>query len=106
MEGRSCRWSVVTLAAAIACALSGVAGATNGYFKQGYGAQNKAMGGVGMAVSLDAYAPGTNAAGIAAFGDFSQAPSHPSDRQSGLKCRNSPWKSGIATAPEAAWAAR
>ncbi|TVP77943.1 hypothetical protein [Thioalkalivibrio sp.] len=65
MEGRSCRWSVVTLAAAIACVLSGVAGATNGYFKQGYGTQNKAMGGVGMALSLDAYAPGTNAAGIA-----------------------------------------
>jgi long-chain fatty acid transport protein len=56
---------MVSLAAVVAWALSGVAGAKNGYFKQGYGTQNKAMGGVGMALSLDSYAPGTNAAGIA-----------------------------------------
>jgi len=65
MERASLNRRVVTLLGAVAWVLSSAAGATNGYFKQGYGTQNKAMGGVGMALSLDSYAPGTNAASIA-----------------------------------------
>ena len=65
MERASLNRRVVTLLGAVAWVLSSAAGATNGYFKQGYGTQNKAMGGVGMALSLDSFAPGTNAAGIA-----------------------------------------
>ncbi|WP_026287870.1 OmpP1/FadL family transporter [Thioalkalivibrio sp. ALJ24] len=39
--------------------------ATNGYFAHGFGTQNKGMGGVGMAMSQDSFAPATNPAGIA-----------------------------------------
>ncbi len=65
MRGKRLRRTVVTAITGLVLGLSGVAGATNGYFKQGYGTQNKAMGGVGMALSQDAFASGTNAAGIA-----------------------------------------
>lgn len=65
MKRERFRLGVATMITGLTLGLCGAASATNGYFKQGYGTQSKAMGGVGMALSKDAYAPGTNAAGIA-----------------------------------------
>ncbi|WP_018993701.1 MULTISPECIES: OmpP1/FadL family transporter [unclassified Thioalkalivibrio] len=65
MEARIIRRSLVTVAVGLAMGSVGVANATNGYFAHGYGTKAKGMGGVGMAISQDAYAPGTNPAGIA-----------------------------------------
>ncbi|MFO8152270.1 OmpP1/FadL family transporter [Thioalkalivibrio sp.] len=59
------RRSLVALAVSATLGLSGTAHATNGFFSHGYGTQTKGMGGVGMAISHDSYAPGTNPAGIA-----------------------------------------
>ena len=50
--------------AAISLLGSGNAFATNGYFSHGYGTQSKAMGGTGVARSLDTLAPATNPAGL------------------------------------------
>ncbi|WP_019625578.1 OmpP1/FadL family transporter [Thioalkalivibrio sp. ALJT] len=65
MEARSIRRSLVTIAVGLAMGSAGVAHATNGYFAHGYGTKAKGMGGVGMAISQDAYAPAINPAGIA-----------------------------------------
>lgn len=65
MEARTIRRSLVTVAVGLAMGSAGVAHATNGYFAHGYGTKAKGMGGVGMAISQDAYAPGINPAGIA-----------------------------------------
>ncbi|WP_019024798.1 MULTISPECIES: OmpP1/FadL family transporter [unclassified Thioalkalivibrio] len=65
MEARIIRRSLVTVAVGLAMGSAGVANATNGYFSHGYGTKAKGMGGVGMAISQDAYAPGINPAGIA-----------------------------------------
>lgn len=65
MEARIIRRSLVTIAVGLAMGSAGVAQATNGYFAHGYGTKAKGMGGVGMAISQDAYAPGINPAGIA-----------------------------------------
>ncbi|WP_018949893.1 OmpP1/FadL family transporter [Thioalkalivibrio sp. ALMg11] len=65
MEARIIRRSLVTIAVGLAMGSAGVAHATNGYFAHGYGTKAKGMGGVGMAISQDAYAPGINPAGIA-----------------------------------------
>lgn len=65
MEARIIRRSLVTIAVGLAMGSAGVANATNGYFSHGYGTKAKGMGGVGMAISQDAYAPGINPAGIA-----------------------------------------
>lgn len=65
MEARIIRRSLVTVAVGLAMGTAGVANATNGYFSHGYGTKAKGMGGVGMAISQDAYAPGINPAGIA-----------------------------------------
>ncbi|MFO7954655.1 OmpP1/FadL family transporter [Thioalkalivibrio sp.] len=65
MEARIIRRSLVTIAVGLAMGSAGVAHATNGYFTHGYGTKAKGMGGVGMAISQDAYAPGINPAGIA-----------------------------------------
>lgn len=65
MEARIIRRSLVTVAVGLAMGSAGVANATNGYFAHGYGTKAKGMGGVGMAISQDAYAPGINPAGIA-----------------------------------------
>ncbi|WP_019568054.1 OmpP1/FadL family transporter [Thioalkalivibrio sp. ALMg13-2] len=65
MEARIIRRSVVTIAVGLAMGSAGVAHATNGYFAHGYGTKAKGMGGVGMAISQDSYAPGINPAGIA-----------------------------------------
>ncbi|GAB4380272.1 MAG: hypothetical protein Kow0042_30270 [Calditrichia bacterium] len=43
-------------------------GATNGYFTHGFGTQYKAMAGAGSALSLNAFAPATNPAGLAYVG--------------------------------------
>ncbi|WP_018873434.1 OmpP1/FadL family transporter [Thioalkalivibrio sp. ALJ16] len=65
MEARIIRRSLVTIAVGLAMGSAGVAHATNGYFAHGYGTKAKGMGGVGMAISQDAYAPAINPAGIA-----------------------------------------
>ncbi|WP_018881834.1 MULTISPECIES: OmpP1/FadL family transporter [unclassified Thioalkalivibrio] len=65
MEARIICRSLVTIAVGLAMGSAGVAHATNGYFAHGYGTKAKGMGGVGMAISQDAYAPGINPAGIA-----------------------------------------
>ncbi|WP_019584406.1 OmpP1/FadL family transporter [Thioalkalivibrio sp. ALE16] len=65
MEARIIRRSLVTIAVGLAMGSAGVAHATNGYFSHGYGTKAKGMGGVGMAISQDSYAPGINPAGIA-----------------------------------------
>ncbi len=65
MEARIIRRSLITVAVGLAMGSAGVAQATNGYFAHGYGIKAKGMGGVGMAISQDAYAPGINPAGIA-----------------------------------------
>ncbi|WP_018168419.1 OmpP1/FadL family transporter [Thioalkalivibrio sp. ALMg9] len=65
MEARFIRRSLVTIAVGLAMGSAGVAHATNGYFAHGYGTKAKGMGGVGMAISQDSYAPGINPAGIA-----------------------------------------
>ncbi|WP_028484700.1 OmpP1/FadL family transporter [Thioalkalivibrio sp. ALE17] len=65
MEARIIRRSLVTIAVGLAMGSAGVAHATNGYFAHGYGTKAKGMGGVGMAISQDSYAPGINPAGIA-----------------------------------------
>ncbi len=57
--------SLLALAVSAALGGAGMAHATNGYFAHGYGTQTKAMGGAGMALSHDSFAPGTNPAGIA-----------------------------------------
>ncbi|WP_018951138.1 OmpP1/FadL family transporter [Thioalkalivibrio sp. AKL12] len=65
MEARIIRRSVVTIAVGLAMGSAGVAHATNGYFAHGYGTKAKGMGGAGMAISQDSYAPAINPAGIA-----------------------------------------
>lgn len=65
MEASIIRRSLLAVAVGLAVGTVGVANATNGYFKQGFGTKTKGMGGVGMAISQDSYAPGTNPAGIA-----------------------------------------
>ncbi|WP_019593676.1 OmpP1/FadL family transporter [Thioalkalivibrio sp. ALM2T] len=65
MEARFIRRSLVTIAVGLAMGSAGVAHATNGYFAHGYGTKAKGMGGVGMAISQDSYAPGINPAGLA-----------------------------------------
>ena len=65
MEARTIRRSLVTVAVGLAMGSAGVAHATNGYFSHGYGTKAKGMGGVGMAISQDSYAPGINPAGLA-----------------------------------------
>ncbi|WP_024327094.1 OmpP1/FadL family transporter [Thioalkalivibrio sp. AKL19] len=65
MEARIIRRSLVTIAVGLTMGSAGVAHATNGYFAHGYGTKAKGMGGVGMAISQDSYAPGINPAGIA-----------------------------------------
>ncbi|WP_019021798.1 OmpP1/FadL family transporter [Thioalkalivibrio sp. ALE23] len=65
MEARFIRRSAMTMAVGLALGAAGTAQATNGYFAHGYGIKAKGMGGVGMAISQDAYAPGINPAGIA-----------------------------------------
>ncbi|AKJ95777.1 SalD [Thioalkalivibrio versutus] len=65
MEARIIRRSLVTIAVGLAMGSAGVAHATNGYFAHGYGTKAKGMGGVGMAISQDSYAPAINPAGIA-----------------------------------------
>lgn len=52
------------IVAAIALSLALPAAATNGYFAHGYGTQSKAMGGTGVALSLDTLAPATNPAAL------------------------------------------
>lgn len=58
-----------TIAAAIALSLALPAAATNGYFAHGYGTQSKAMGGTGVAMSLDTLAPATNPAALTGVED-------------------------------------
>ncbi|WP_026301130.1 MULTISPECIES: OmpP1/FadL family transporter [unclassified Thioalkalivibrio] len=65
MNANVIRRSLVAAAVGIAMGGVGSAHATNGYFAHGYGTTAKGMGGTGMAISQDAYAPGTNPAGIA-----------------------------------------
>ncbi|WP_018870311.1 OmpP1/FadL family transporter [Thioalkalivibrio sp. ALgr3] len=65
MEARFIRRSAMTMAVGLALGAAGTAQATNGYFAHGYGIKAKGMGGVGMAISQDSYAPGINPAGIA-----------------------------------------
>lgn len=48
---------------------SGVASATDGYFQPGYSVQSVGMGGVGIALPLDALAPASNPANNAWIGD-------------------------------------
>lgn len=43
--------------------------ATDGYFAHGYGVKSQGIGGVGIALPLDALAPASNPAGLAAVGD-------------------------------------
>ncbi|WP_038059559.1 OmpP1/FadL family transporter [Thioalkalivibrio sp. ALJT] len=57
--------SVLAASVALLVGASGVSHATNGYFAHGFGTQSKGMGGVGMALSHDSFAPATNPAGIA-----------------------------------------
>jgi len=52
----------------LTCLLAGPALATDGYFAHGYGTQNKAMAGAGVALSLNTLAPATNPAGLAFLG--------------------------------------
>ena len=65
MKARFIRHSAMTMAVALALGAAGTAQATNGYFAHGYGIKAKGMGGVGMAISQDSYAPGINPAGLA-----------------------------------------
>ncbi|WP_026287627.1 OmpP1/FadL family transporter [Thioalkalivibrio sp. ALJ24] len=65
MKARYIRRSAMTMAVGLALGAAGTAQATNGYFAHGYGIKAKGMGGVGMAISQDSYAPGINPAGIA-----------------------------------------
>ena len=65
MEASTIRRSLLAVAVGLAMGTVGVANATNGYFAHGFGTKTKGMGGVGMAISQDSYAPGTNPAGIA-----------------------------------------
>src|SRR5271169_2415187 len=48
---------------------SPLAHATNGYFPIGYGAQDEAMGGVGIALPQDSIAAAVNPAGMVMVGD-------------------------------------
>ena len=48
---------------------SGVASATDGYFQPGYSVQSVGMGGVGIALPLDALAAASNPAGMALIGN-------------------------------------
>ncbi|WP_038032752.1 OmpP1/FadL family transporter [Thioalkalivibrio sp. ALE28] len=57
--------SMLTVSVALLVGSSGLSHATNGYFAHGFGTKAKGMGGVGMAISQDAFAPATNPAGIA-----------------------------------------
>ncbi len=54
--------------AAAALTVCTAAWATNGYFAHGYGTANKALGGAGVALPLDALAAADNPAGIAFLG--------------------------------------
>ncbi len=65
MQARFIRHSAITMAVGLALGAAGTAQATNGYFAHGYGIKAKGMGGVGMAISQDSYAPGINPAGLA-----------------------------------------
>lgn len=62
-------FTVQLLAVAVGSALASPAFATNGYFAHGYGTQSKAMGGTGVALSLDSLAPATNPAALMGLDD-------------------------------------
>lgn len=64
MEQPACRFTLLA-ASVVVLASTSVAHATNGYFAHGFGTKSKGMGGVGMAISRDSFAPATNPAGIA-----------------------------------------
>ncbi len=55
--------------AALCLAAAGTADATDGYFSHGYGMRSKGMGGVGVALPLDAMAGANNPAGMAWIGN-------------------------------------
>ena len=66
MRSKTCftRFNVRILAVAMGAALASPVSATNGYFSNGYGTQSKAMGGTGVALSLDSLAPASNPAAL------------------------------------------
>ncbi len=61
--------TLTTVAVAAALVAAPLANATNGYFKIGYGAKNRGMGGAGMAFAQDALAPAVNPAALAGVGN-------------------------------------
>jgi len=71
MRNKTCftRFNVRILAVAMGAALASPVSATNGYFSNGYGTQSKAMGGTGVALSLDSLAPATNPAALMGVDD-------------------------------------
>jgi long-chain fatty acid transport protein len=60
------RWLLLVVGGALT--VPGPAFATDGYFAHGYGTENKAMAGAGVALSLNTLAPATNPAGLAFLG--------------------------------------
>ena len=69
-KGVPMRHSAIAIAvAALSLGVALPAAATNGYFAHGYGAQSKAMAGVGVAMSLDGLTPATNPAGLVGVED-------------------------------------
>ncbi|MEZ5457414.1 MAG: hypothetical protein R3F04_15110, partial [Lysobacteraceae bacterium] len=69
MSRNSFKLNQVALAVLVTLGAVSTASATNGYFSHGYGTQSKAMGGAGVALSLDSLAPATNPAGLLHVGD-------------------------------------
>ena len=65
MASQTCKRTLLSVSVLVAMATSTAAQATNGYFAHGFGTKSKGMGGVGMAISRDSFAPATNPAGIA-----------------------------------------
>lgn len=61
--------TVRVLAVVVGAALASPVFATNGYFSHGYGTRSKAMGGTGVALSLDSLAPATNPAALMGVAD-------------------------------------
>ena len=61
--------TLTTVAVAVALAAAPLANATNGYFRIGYGAKNRGMGGAGMAFAQDSLAPAVNPAALAGVGN-------------------------------------
>ena len=65
MDKPACRLALLSASVVVILASTSAAHATNGYFAHGFGTKAKGMGGVGMAISRDSFAPATNPAGIA-----------------------------------------